>query len=697
MASAATADVLRPPAAPAGADRDFDVRYYLDLLWRNRYVLAVAAIVGLSLGMLVAFVQTPEYQAGAMLQIEPPPPAFLSVQEALMVGGGYWQNADFYNTQFKVLRSASLGEKVLERLKLRDRPPFKDNLEAGTQFMAHVGVAPIPESRLVVVQVTHTDPKEAALWANTLAEVYIQQSLANRVDAARQVIEWLQERLDATQQNMRLAQERLLKSYENQDLFVPDGSVSAVTTSITKLNEDYIQAQSRRIAVEAALKQVEELRRAGKSLETVPQVATDGVVLGLTSQIASLNGELTRLKERFKPAHPEIQRILVQISETTKSKDARVGQIVGGLRSELAQIQRRETELKAASDQQKSQAASQSRKATELEALKKEADSRKSLYDVLLQKLNESDIAASLRTNNVSLVEKAVPPQYPVRPQKRRIAGIGLLAGLLLGVGLVLGRDYLDNTIKDPEEIERFLHLDLVAVVPRFGPADSHAVEEAYQSIRTALIFARGNDAGHIVLIAGSAPQEGKTTTLVNIGRVLAASGERVLLVDFDLRRARVHKNLGLPQQPGLSDTLARRAPLEIRPTSEPNLFALTSGALPPSPPALLARKSLADFLGSLRQQFDWVLLDSPPLASVTDALLLARHADLALVVVRYNSVDKKVVRRSVRSLKRVCPNVLGAVFNDLDVKTRGYQYYYGYGYKSGGNKSGDDPSAPGA
>jgi capsular exopolysaccharide synthesis family protein len=318
---------------------------------------------------------------------------------------------------------------------------------------------------------------------------------------------------------------------------------------------------------------------------------------------------------------------------------------------------------------------------TELETLKKEAESAKNLYDVLLQKLNESDIAASIRSNNVTIVERASPPRTPVKPDKRRMAAVALVMGLALGVGLVLGRDYLDNTIKDPEEVERYLHLDLLASVPRYEDGSAHLVTEAYQNLRTALIFARRSEGGQVVLVTGSVPQEGKTTTLVNIGKLLAASGERTIVLDFDLRRATLHTQLGLLREPGLTNYFVSHDDLNvlIRPTRVANLYALTAGPIPPNPPALLARRELTALIAELRQHFDWILLDSPPLASVTDALLLARHADLAVMVVRHNKVDKKLVKRSVVALRRVTPNLLGAVLNAVDAKGKGYHYYYHY------------------
>src|SRR5262245_11570547 len=207
---------------PAATGSEVDVRFYLGLLWRGRYVIASTAVVGLVLGLVAGFVQTPEYRAAAMLQIEPPTPTFMSVTDALVGGGNYWQNSDFYNTQFTILRGNALGEKVVDRLKLKDRPPFKDHTEAGALLMSHVQIEPLPDSRLVNVQVRHVDPKEAALWANALADEYIDQTIGTRVENAKRASDWLQERLSKTQQNMRDAQNRLYETYQSQDIFVPD-------------------------------------------------------------------------------------------------------------------------------------------------------------------------------------------------------------------------------------------------------------------------------------------------------------------------------------------------------------------------------------------------------------------------------------------------------------------------------------------
>jgi succinoglycan biosynthesis transport protein ExoP len=682
-----------PDAAPAASE--LDLRYYAGLLWRGRLIILTAALVALGLGILVGFLQTPEYRATVVLQIDPPQPTGLTVTDALVGGGNYWQNADFYNTQYKILRSSSLGEKVVQELKLADQPPFRGTTDAGALFVAYVSVTPIPETRLVQVSVMHAEPKTAALWANGLANVFVRESVTARVQSAVQASQWIQERLTATQQTMRESQERFFKALEGQDLYVPEGSVSAVSASIAKLNEDFIMAQARRIVLEAALKQVAEMRKRGERLDALPQVAQDAQVAGIDAQLANLSVELSRLKEKFKPAHPDVQRAQAQFDELQRVKSSRAGQIVAAMQAELGQIQKREAELRQAMERQKELAASQSRKSTELEALRKEADSAKSLYEVLLQKLNETDIAASIRNNNVTIIERAVVPASPLRPRKVRLAGLASLVGLALGILLVLGRDYLDNTIRDPEEIERYLHVDLLAAVPNNAEANVQLVTEAYQNVRTALIFARRDNRGQVVLVTGTAPQEGKTTTLVNLGRLMATSGERTVLVDCDLRRAQIHTRTGLSREPGLTNYFTRQEELEglIRPSRTPNLFVLTAGPLPPNPPALLGRQDVAAMLDRLRGAYEWILVDSPPLASVTDALLLARWADHVLIVVQHNNVDKRLIKRHVAGLRKVTPNLLGAVLNDVDIQAKGYYYYY-YPRKGGGRGSNDPAGA---
>ncbi len=660
-----------------GDGADLDLRYYAGVLWRGRWLVLVAAILGVALSSLVAYLQIPEYQAQAMVQIEPPTPFFMGVNEALMGGGSYWQNADYYNTQFKIITSKAIADLVVAELKLKDTPRFKDSPDPGAILQAHISVEPVPESRLTNIRVAHEDPEEAALWANRVADVYIRYSLNQRVESAKKAFDWLAERLATTEVQMKDQNDRLFRQYEEQD-FVPIGTTSAVNSSIEKLQGELVEVQAKRIELDAAYRQAVDLKARKENLESVPQIAQDATWVGLQAQVTAMGLEKQRLKERFRDTHPDVVRLDGLIKGLQQKKDERAAEVIALMEKERSQLQKREGQLRGAAEEQKSIAAGQNRRVTELDTIKKQASSASGMYDVLLQKLNESNIASSVQSNNIALIDKAVGARK-IRPDQRRAGMMGLAMGLIFGLALVLGRDYFDNTIKDPDEVERYLHLELLAAVPKYDESNVHLVTEAYQNLRTALIFARREDSGQVVLITGTAPQEGKTSTIVNLSKLLAASGERTLIMDLDLRRAQVHRRLGVAKEPGFTDYFTKREELDklVQPTKSPNLFVLTAGALPPNPPALIARKQMGDLLDRLRRHFDWILVDSPPLASVTDALLLARYCDLAVYVVQHNKIDKKAIKRNITALQKVTPNLIGVVINALDTKTRGYYYYY--------------------
>ena len=670
---------LTPAGPPSLSERELDWRYHTDLVWRSRLLIMAAVLGGLGLGILVGEVQTPQFRARTLLQVAPPAPTSMNVADALMMTGNPIRDRQFFNTQLNVLYSHALAARVIQRLKLADRPPFKDSTDPPGLFVGQLHVEPVPETFVITVQITHPDPKEAALWANTLADVYIDYSIEGQVEAAKRAFDWVNQRLAETQRTMQEAQDKLLKSYQTQEMFVPEGSVSAVASSISKLNDDQVQAQAHRIALEAELQEIADTRKHGRSLDNLPRVVADHMVFELTGKLEALSIDLSRLQEKYREAHPEIQKVLLQIDQIKKARQARALQIEEGLRAEYRQLQRREVELHEAIEVQKSQAVAQSRKLTELESLKKQADSANNLYTVLLQKLNETNIAASIQNSNVRLLDRAVVPSAPFTPRRRLIVFLGMLSGLFLGAGYVFLRDYVANTIKDGEDVERYLHLDLLATVPRYDRETLHIATEAYQTLRTALLFGRKGDAGQVVLVTGTTPQEGKTTTLLNLAKLLAVSGENTVILDGDLRRPMLHQRLGLQRDPGVTDFFTLGADLNslLRATSVKNLFALTAGPLPPSPPALLARADVGTLLEQLRRQFRWVLVDSPPLASVTDAILLARHADLTMLVVQHDKVDKKVVKRNLATLRKSTASVFGVVLNAVDLKARGHYYYY--------------------
>jgi capsular exopolysaccharide synthesis family protein len=661
-------------------ERDFEVRHYTELLWHRKFLLAATAVGGLALGTLWGEMQTPRYEAVAVLDVKPPNPTAMGVADALVQTGNPIRDRQFFNTQLEVLKSRRIADQVVEQLKLEDRADVKAEGDATSFLLRHITVSPRPNTTLVDVRVQNEVPEDAALWANTLSEVYRRDATERKIQSAEDAFKWVNERLKETQSEMEEAQDNLLRSYQGQDLFVPEGSVSAITSSITTLNEDHIQAQSRRIELEAQLGEFRSMRRNNRSPDTIPQVRQDQSVSRINTRLETLNLDLTRLREKYKAGHPEVQKIHAQLAQLETDKEERVLQIEESLRAEYRQLQRREADLKRAIEGHKARAAEQSLKLTELESLKKQADAAGGLYGVLLQKLNETNIAQSIQNDNIQIHDRAVVPTSPVYPRKRQLWMVSFLAGLLLGASGLLLQDALNNRIKDDDDIER-LGLEVLAAIPRFVKDNADLPKEAYQNLRTALLFAREGDEGLVVLVTGATESEGKTTTAIEVGKLLAEAGESTVIVDCDLRKANLHKQLGVPREPGFTDFFIHNSELSglVRSTRFANLKVLPAGPIPPSPPALLQRPALGNAFRQLRQEFKWILVDSPPVQAVTDALFLARQADTTVFVVKQNKADRAVIKRAIKQLRKVGAHLSGAVLNVVDTRSRGYYGYYGY------------------
>ncbi len=670
------------PDLLSGISGDFDLRYGLKLLWSGKGWILVMGLLGIGLGFLATYLQTPIYRAQALVQIDPPGQSISALSNPYPATAFNWFDyQNYYNTQYRIITSKALARRALEKLELEETPPFKGSREPALLFVARVEVVPVPDTRLASIAVNHEDPQEAARWANTLAEAYLEQNLESKIEVTRNVYSWLQERLTDAETEVESSEQTLYEYTKEQRLYVPQEGASIGADTLGKLNEEATGAKTKRIELESILAQVEKLRKSGESLDSLPQIASDPLVQRLNMSKADLDVELVQLKNRYKEGHPKVKQVLTQIDQIQDAIDAQSEKIVDGMLADYQQLRRRERELLATIDVKREETVEESRKAVQLEMLQREAVSNKSLYEAILQKIKETDIASSLRENNVSIVERASVPAAPVKPQPVKNLVVALVLGLSSGCGFLFLRDYLDNTLKEQEDVEKHLKADCLAIIPRHDAAGDGVVTEAYRTLRASLLFNRERDHGNIILLTSSIPQEGKSTTAVNLARALAESGEPTLVVDFDLRRSSVHNHLRLYREPGLSDYCSRETKLEVvvQSTREPNLSAVTSGKLPPNPPALIGSSAVKGFLDQCRERFTWIVLDAPPVVSVTDPLLLAKLADMVLMVVRCNQVDRKLARRSLAALRRTDARVVGVVLNGIDPKSDSYHYYYSY------------------
>jgi capsular exopolysaccharide synthesis family protein len=388
-----------------------------------------------------------------------------------------------------------------------------------------------------------------------------------------------------------------------------------------------------------------------------------------------------------------MQRVSAALEVSQSRLTGEIGKVVQAVRSEYQAALAQENSLTTALNQQKNEAMSMNRKAIDYTVLSRDVESSRQLYDNLMQRAKETGVAGELRTSNIRVVDQAEVPRSPVAPQKRRNLLTGLMGGLLLAAACVFFLDYLDSRIRTPDEIKMHLRLPSLGLLPRLShkalngkyPLISNGVpanfSEAFRALRTNVLFSTAQEGSKSIVVTSTGPGEGKSMVATNMAVGLAQSGQRVLLIDADMRKPKVHEILGLPQDPGLSNFLVGRSKASeaVRKASVQGLWVLPAGRTPPNPAELVGSTRFRDFIGSLHEHFDWVLIDSPPVMAVTDACLVAHHATGVLFVVGAEMTSRHAAQRALDQLEQVQVRFVGAVLNRVDLDRDPYYYtqYY--------------------
>jgi succinoglycan biosynthesis transport protein ExoP len=445
----------------------------------------------------------------------------------------------------------------------------------------------------------------------------------------------------------------------------------------------------------------------------VPQIRDNASVQELLRKHAEINTQFIDASTQYGPNFPKVQRLQSQLKELDASIEKEKRAVVARLQSEYAEARQREQLLSQALDQQKTEVNQMSERMVQYSILKRDAEANKALYDGLLTKLKEAGISAGLRSSNIRVVDPAMVPTYPVRPAKARNIAMAIIIGLVGGIGLALLREYMDNTVKSPDDVETLVRLPSLAVVPAFSESNGDRprskllkgassnghdkrielvaqhlpksqMSEAFRALRTALLLSQADHPPQVILVTSALPREGKTTAAANLAVTLAQLGDRTLLIDADLRKPGVGRllSLGSGKYAGLSSYLAGVSSLDlvtIQHPAIPNLSAIPTGPLPPNPADLLSSHKLDDAIAELRTKFKFIVIDSPPIMAATDAVILSVKADGVLLVVRSGETPKEAFTRTRDLLLSVKCHLLGVVLNAVDSKAPDYYYSYRY------------------
>jgi capsular exopolysaccharide synthesis family protein len=570
-----------------------------------------------------------------------------------------------------------------------------DQSRAVAAFLARVSIAPVRNSRLVDVKFRATDPKLAADAANALTQAYIKQTQEFRFSASKEATDWLGDQLSEQRKNVE-ASELALQRYRevNQATSTEDPQV---TQKLAELSTAVTRAKTDRLYKETLFRQLEAIRGDRAALATFPPVLSNTFVQQLKSQLSDLQRQEADLARVFGPLHPELIEVRTAVQAAQAKLDRETASVVQSIQTEYMTAKNQEDNLTAALEVQKGEALGLNRKAIGYRALERDAASNRQIFESLLQRAKETSISGELKTNNIRVADAADIPSSPVWPQKDRNFVLAVSAGALFGIVLAFFIEYMDNKIKTPDDIRADLGVTCLGLIPKVKeksadgrpPLLNNGVpanfSEAFRSLRTNVLFSTPQGA-NVLAFTSTAPGEGKTLVATNFAASLALAGQRVLLIDADMRRPRVHEVYGITQQPGLSDMLIGQAATAqaCRKADLQNLWLLPAGQLPPNPAELLSSKKFQELLGVVRDTFDWVVIDSPPVMAVTDASLLAHLASGVLFVTAADLTDRPAAVKAMEQLAAARANLLGAVLNRADVQRNAYFYapYYRREYK---------------
>ena len=728
------------PMPPIGSGQPVHLLDRLNAVFKHRRLAGTAFVLVVTSMMVQTYSTIPVYQTSARIEIQDE--RSTSVTTLGVTDPTWWQeSAPYYQTQYEILRSRELARRVVRRLNLKENPNFNGHApqprdpitlvrqgrasasawarglfakqapveapvpvadesaqEAGLigAYLGGVIITPYAATRLVDVVYQHTDPEFAAVAANALAEEYTQQNLDQRLSNNQKELTFVNEQLEAATLKVKEGEQALQQYREVNNAQSLDDRQNIVVARLTSLSQAVTEKRTERQQKETLYNQVRGADPSSDAADTFPAIGNNPSVVTAQSQLAALKAEQISLAQTYGPDAPKMREVDSKIEAAARLLVAERRKVIDSAKNDYEAAVAQERNFGSDLDRANSANVDLDRKSGDYRILQRDLDSQRQIFQSLLDRQKQLSVVANSRANNVRLVDRAEPKHSPISPNPRRDWLTAILAGITLAFGLAFGIEYLDDTIKTPEDITKRLKLPLLGLVPALRgdrvpvltETVPHDFGEAFRSLRTSLVFTSGGESTRVVAVTSTQPLEGKTTTACNLALALALGGSRVLLIDADMRRPGLHKTMGLQNGAGLSHLLVGQSRVRevIQRTADPNLFVITAGRTPPNPSELLASERMNHFIANLAHgPFDWVLLDTPPVLAVTDAVIIAQKVAGVVFVVGSEMTRRVHAERALETLQNGRARGIGVVLNRVDFDRNKYYYsrYYGYQYKS--------------
>jgi len=694
-------------------EKEFEFLQYWQVIVKHKWTVIAAFTIVVLTGLMVTLLTTPMFRATSTLQIDRQ-----AMRVVNMPGGDSLEaptDFEFYETQFQLLRSRTLAEKVAASLDPEDpafammsapspwqkfqqlifgvdkkgaQPVSPEDLRGQLVGLVRGGlwVEPIIKSRLVKINFDSPDPALSAKIANAIAEGFIESNMERRIDNSSYAKEFLEDRLEQVKLKLQDSESALANFAQEERIVNIDDRQSLLTNDLASLNAALTEAKQERIDVESRMRQTQ-----GAGIYSHPQMLANPGVQALRSTRGKLEADYQEKLVTFKPNLPLMLQIKSQMEEIDKQLEAEVQLIKASMVATFQSAKDKEGMLQTQVDLLVNDVLALQGRSTSFTVLEREVETNRQLYDALLQRYKAIGITSNVDANNVSVVDSALAPGGPFSPNLFRNLLLAAFAGMALGVFLAFLFEFLDDTLKRPDEIEKHLGIGVLGVIPRLDgvtPQDAaldprSAFSEAYRSVRTSLQFSTEDGVPRCLLITSPSASEGKSTTAYTLACNFAQLGRRVLLIDADLRNPSLHHLLGGDNSIGLSNYLAGsiKPAAAIRPTRTLRLTFISAGPLPPNPAELLAGPKMMSLLGLAGEKFDQVIIDGPPIMGLADAPILSNIASGTLLVIEAGTSRIATAKAALKRLFSARAHVVGALITKFDARMAGYGYGYGGDY----------------
>lgn len=680
------------------ATEESQVKKFLAICRRRVWLIVTSLVVVTVTVGLVTLRTQPVYRATSQILIEKEDPKVVGFEDVYKLDA---RNNDYYQTQYRLIKSRCLLEQVLERFS-REKLTESQRAAGVVALARRVEVEPVRGSRLVNVNLDGHDPTDITDMLNFLVHAYISENMKRRLTNTTMALDKLSQQVTELKPEVEKSAQKLHAFKESSQLVSLEDHQNIIVARLTKLNEVLTSVETDRIAMEAEYHTMEQTFRETKSLDSFIEVLTDRTVLALKSEQIALHQEFAEVSHKYMADHPKMKGLVSKIKDIAKKLKEEETRILASVRLRYERALAQEQMLRQSLSEQETAALELNRKAIQFGLLRDEADRTRKLYDVLVQRRSEIEVTIRQEGNNIHVIDPAETPLNPIRPRTRANMALSVILGLAVGISMALFLEHLDDSIKGPEDAEKLLGAPVLGYVPIFhndgvvsdARTDLVALyhprskaSEAYRALRTGIVFSAPDEQLRKILVTSAAPGEGKTISATNLAVTMAQTGSKVLLVDSDMRRPRVHTLFNLSNTHGLSNLLIgeARAKQAIKTTNVPNLHVMTSGPIPPNPSELLGSQRMKKVIHGLSKFYDRIIFDSPPALTVTDANILGTMVNGVVVVVRTSSTARELARRGTSQLRSVNARILGTVLNHVPKGPDSYyyhsyyhQYYYG-------------------